>query len=70
MLRIELVQQPAELKPRETLASSLVEEARDAAPAGHVSDPPEQFRSSHPSGVLDLQIGEGREALFDAAHVG
>jgi len=38
MLGVELVQQPAELQTRKTLASRLVEEARDAAGAGHVSD--------------------------------
>jgi hypothetical protein len=36
MLGVELVQQPAELQTRDTLASRLLEEARDAAWAGHV----------------------------------
>jgi hypothetical protein len=38
MLGVELIQQPAELQMCETLASRLVEKARDATWAGHVSD--------------------------------
>jgi len=38
MLRVEIVQQTAELQAPETLASRFVEEARHATRAGHVSD--------------------------------